>query len=235
MAVEQPLDSSIVDDTEFGKWKLESYIKEGIFLAPKLYAELHPEEAPTLKAKGVPKAFRDEQGFPWYRETLAGLIAGEKKFKFYSGGNRRMKIISAMKQEKDLDREVPDKKVFNFSSRQKRDVNWAKNISRPWDAKVFYDELQEYEEAKNAQAQRSEYKEIWLREHNGAPSLWWAVKKLGGVKKSSRYSVPRWMYRNKGITLDEMLDELKLWGFYFDTADDLSIALNEWQKHSCKL
>ena len=235
MAVEKALDDSIVDDTEFGKWKLESYIEEGIFLAPKLYAELHPEDKPTLKAKGVPKAFRDEQGFGWYLDTLNGLIDGEKRFRFYSGGKRRMKIISAMKQEKDLDREVPDEKVFNFSSRQKRDVNWAKNISRPWDAKVFYDEIQEYEEAKNAQGKRSEYKEVWMREHNGAPSLWWAVKKLGGVKKSSRYSVPRWMYRNKGITLDIMLDDLKSWGFYFETADDLAIALNDWQKHSYEL
>ena len=235
MVVEKPLETEYVHDSEFGKWKLEAYIKEGIFLAPKLYAELHPDESPTLKAKGVPKNAREAKGFSWYQDALESLKAGQTKLTFYTGGKRRMKIISAMKRGDDLDSQMPDEKTFYFSRRQKRNVDWIGNQSWPWDAKIFYDEMAEHQENQERAAVRSEYRKVWMAEHNGAPSLWWAVKKLGGVKKSVRYRVPRWMYRCEGKYLDEMLDDLKEWNFIFEDSNELCDALNDWKNHSIEL
>ena len=235
IVVENPLEEIYTHDSDFGKWKMEAHIKEGIFLAPKLYAETHANDSITLKAKGVPKERREEEGFRWYRQALESLKRGQTKLEFYSGGKRRMKIISAMKRGEDLDRQVDDEKTFNFSRRQKRNVDWMGNRSKPWDAKVFYDEMREQEEAAERLVNRSIYRDAWMREHHGAPSLWWAVKQLGGVKKSSRYSVPKWMHRSTGKNLDELVLGVREWNFIFEDANQLLLALKDWKKYSIEL
>lgn len=49
-----------------------------------------------------------------------------------------------------------------------------------------------------------------------------AILELGGVKVPSDYEyLPHWCKRKKGMPIDQMVDELHPWGYWFEDANDL--------------
>ena len=54
--VNAPLDSTLISNTELGKFKLEHICSKGIFLAPKVYGLLTTEGNEIIKIKGLNKA-----------------------------------------------------------------------------------------------------------------------------------------------------------------------------------
>ena len=131
------IDSIYRDQKEYGKWALERKISEGIFILPKLYAELEENGNEVLKSKGIVKEhmksviFRDYEKF--YEYMVKGqtyTVYDENSEKQYFG---RRKIITALIQEKDLDEKVLLKKRYLFSRMylHKRIFDFEKNSSRP--------------------------------------------------------------------------------------------------------
>ena len=53
MVVNKPLPDWMVSKTELGKFKLEHFIKEGVFLAPKVYALKTSDGEEIIKVKGL--------------------------------------------------------------------------------------------------------------------------------------------------------------------------------------
>ena len=119
-------------------------------------------------------------------------------------------------------------------------MDWEKNKSKPWDYAIFREEEYSRIELMEQISEKKSERDQWISEHNGAPSLWWAVKHYyGGVKKTARVDypdIPGWMIRKNGRNLDEMVGEysgLKKWGFYFDTTDELYQAIIHWRNYQC--
>ena len=240
LVVRNKIADEFVHEKEFGKWKLEGEIREGIYLEPKLYAEKLYEGDELVKGKGIPRRVLDSLNFGTYENMLTGVIAGEKKIKVFEGELRRRKIISGWKTGSDLDSPVTDKKTIDFSRRQKRNVDWQKNKTKPWDYALFREEEYARIELMEQISEKKSERDQWMYEHNGAPSLWWAIKHYyGGIKKTARVDyphVPGWMIRRNGRNLDEMVGDysaLKNWGFFFDTADELYQAIIHWKNYQC--
>ena len=53
LIIDQPLPESMVSDTMLGKFKLEHVIKEGVFLAPKVYGLKLQDGSEIIKVKGL--------------------------------------------------------------------------------------------------------------------------------------------------------------------------------------
>lgn len=240
MVVKYPIDEAFVDDGEFGKWKEENVIAHAIFLEPKLYAEkpFFEDMPETIKGKGIPRHVLDGMDFTFYADALQRIKDGAEEIKIFEGELRRRKIISSWKNGKDTDAPMVDGKIINFRLRQKRDIDWAKNDSKPWDYELFEQEMMAKQEKEEERIFKNERRDAWLAAHNGAPSLWWAIRRIGGIKSSEKQyhpEIPLFMLRKNGWTLDifPTHSELMMYGFYFETMEQFIDAVKNWKKYVC--
>lgn len=246
LVLEYPMEEEYIHESEFGKWEEENQLAHGIFLEPKLYAEkpyyvFDPEVEPpkeTIKGKGIPRNVLDTMDFSFYEKALEKIRNGAEEIKIFEGELRRRKIISSWKASKDLDEAVVDSKNINFRLRQKRDMDWVGNDSKPWDYKLFLEEQISKERKLLEMSQKHEERDSWISAHNGAPSLAWVIKKMGGIKSSSRQmweDIPAFLTRKNGIGLDEFAghSELSEFGFYFSDTAEFYEAVKNWRKYSC--
>ena len=123
---------------EYGKWKLEREVAQGIYVLPKLYAEIDRAGDHILKSKGIVKAYQATVSYTDYLEYYKSMVAGKDQVLYgYGQGEkffRRRNLITAIKHARDPDEKVLLQKCFLFSHiRQKRVFNYDNNTSEPLD------------------------------------------------------------------------------------------------------
>jgi len=131
------LPEKICDEIEYGKWKLERKVKEGLYLLPKLYAEIGEDGNELLKSKGIIKNYVHTLSYKDYKNYFERMK--EKKdtilyddttqLKYYG----RRKVLQADKFNKNFDEKLLLKKRFLFSNQNmhKRIFDFENNTSRP--------------------------------------------------------------------------------------------------------
>ena len=131
IVLDVPLPDNFVDNFEIGKFKLESRPTRGIFLKPKVYAELFDDEA-HVKFKGVSRETQSTMDMTDYEMLLKELTNLDKDFVVVE--KNRLTFRSIMyTQKKELDPntfEVRDKK-FNLKTVEKRKMNYKENYTEP--------------------------------------------------------------------------------------------------------
>jgi hypothetical protein len=221
MVMDGQLPDDMVDNNEYGKWKLEGVIKEGIFIQPKLYYERYENGEETFKAKGVPKKIVEDFTKETYTKILTAIRAGAESITIYEGLPARQKFGTALVQNKDFDLQLILKKKLNLSAGQKRIMDYENNISLPH-------RINDLEVEDNPDAFNN-----WLMEEYPEGSILWEQVKRDGylkcVTKNERYyeeykglpkKVKMKYFRKEGTPLDvwahdhdrnacELLEELK--------------------------
>jgi len=130
-----PLPADIVHDKEYGKWKLERKVKHGLFILPKLYAEVSDDGEEILKSKGIVKQFMKKTAFADYVSYYHSMVKGldVSLYKNQDGYTRRRKVISALLDDGDFERKILLAKSLLFSNKalHKRTFDFASNTSTP--------------------------------------------------------------------------------------------------------
>jgi hypothetical protein len=144
-----PLPKNYVHEAIYGKWKLESVNEKGIFITPKVYCEIIDKKATeklsgslpkkdlVVKMKGVPKEFRKDYDYQKYEEILNKMQAATERQDnkalypiFQSVG--RIKFITAIKNNQDINRKVPISKGIKLNPKSpKRIMDYLNNNSKP--------------------------------------------------------------------------------------------------------
>lgn len=142
IATDVKLDSSIVDANEFGKYKLETYVDDAIFLQPKFYAETgHDEnekEVNTVKGKGIPRSVMTLYTFKTYQEFLKDFCNKNKlSISVFENLANRQKFLASLKQNDDLDKIVLLRKTISLTIRQKRKIDYIANTTTAWQVKNY--------------------------------------------------------------------------------------------------
>ncbi len=131
LVIDYELPAEMVDDSEYGKWKMEGEIQQGIFLQPKLYAELRTDGKEILKSKGLIQEYRKQTSFKTYLNILQAILEGKNEIILYEDIPARRKFISSLKLGKDVDEKVFLRKKLNLSAKQKREMDFWANNSKP--------------------------------------------------------------------------------------------------------
>jgi hypothetical protein len=129
----QRMDAETVGPTEYGLWKLEREVGRGLYVSPKLYAEVDPEGCETLKGKGLLRSYRDSLSFSSYDSIMARLVCGESIIELYSGIPNRRRFLRAILANGDVDEPRYESKSIHASTWQKRLINWESGETKPWD------------------------------------------------------------------------------------------------------
>ncbi|MBT9145231.1 MAG: hypothetical protein DDT42_01101 [candidate division WS2 bacterium] len=121
----------MVDDIEYGKWKLEAEIEKAVFIQPKLYAELLKNGSEVLKSKGLIKEERKKLNFGSYIEIMGKVKKGVDRIEIYRDIPSRQKFMTSLKNKEDTEKIVYLKKSLNLLSSQKRTMDYINNTSKP--------------------------------------------------------------------------------------------------------
>lgn len=156
IACQSPMLDEMIDDKEYGKWKLESEIIEGIFLQPKTYWEKHAEliedekgqliHKETKKFKGIPSRKMDNVNEETYRTIFGKLQDIQKRvangetiskdeayFPLYTEPEKkRFKFAMNLKNGKtNFDEHYEITKGIVLTNMQKREMDYINNTSKP--------------------------------------------------------------------------------------------------------
>lgn len=137
-----PFPDEIIDPTKLGAWDLEGEPLEAIFLKPKVYAELTPEDQEnTIKFKGIRRARIEELTYQDYKDMLDHCKNKDKNSLLIDKDIPQMFSISNMlKQEKDLSYyELRDKRM-NLNTPDKRIMDYENNTSEAY----FFETLEDF-------------------------------------------------------------------------------------------
>ncbi len=131
-----PLPDDEVHVKDYGKWKLEKELRKAIFVLPKLYAELGIDGEEILKSKGLVREYRTSVRYADYEQFFDSMIKNVNLPLYgYSTGltyYQRHKLMTAIKQGKDIDEQVRVQKALLFSMiRYKRVYDYNTNTSAP--------------------------------------------------------------------------------------------------------
>lgn len=136
--------ASEVDDKEYGKWKLEGEIIEGIFLQPKLYAERYKDGSVTIRGKGIPRDILNRLEYDTYKEWLDVIKEGkQERIEIFRDYESRKKFITMLKKNEDFDTMQLLHKSINILAAQKRIMDYDNNTSYPHDIDAYERELAE--------------------------------------------------------------------------------------------
>ena len=122
----------MVSKTRLGAWDLENVIDSGIFLQPKVYTyEIAGKD--KIKFKGITKTRQKELDKDFYLEILKKLQNGEKEKVIVELGRQSLPTL-AVAQKKHIDPNVLNvmDKGINVGAKQKRDIDYKNNVSKPW-------------------------------------------------------------------------------------------------------
>jgi hypothetical protein len=226
MATSSTLADELVDNAEYGKWKLEAEIKQAIFLQPKLYYEqehafkkdketgkyildengnkIHKE---TIKAKGIPKDVFSEFSKETYVTILNKIKNGEDRIEIFKGKKVRQKFATMLKNGQDLDTPQYIQKGINLRAKQKREMDYINNTSTPRQIPDMYGP--EYERRMQLEAERE-----WLKELEKTDLIKDKINEIGFIlipgKNDLFYSeyknlipsIKRRYFRNTGMAID---------------------------------
>ena len=129
----QRMDAETVGPTEYGLWKLEREVGRGLYVSPKLYAEVDPEGCEILKGKGLLRSYRDSLSFSSYESIMARLVCGESIIELYSGIPNRRRFLRAILANGDVDEPRFESKSIHADTWQKRQIDWESGETKAWD------------------------------------------------------------------------------------------------------
>lgn len=136
-----PMPDEIVHSTKIGYWDLEGVLSDGIFLFPKVYAEVKQDSAVNIKFKGVSKSTQHGMKYGLYEQLLSDLQNGSTEKVTVEKGKEMLRSVSyAQKTGRDPNiLEIRDKKI-NLGNIQKRNMDYRNNSSEPW----YFETLEEF-------------------------------------------------------------------------------------------
>jgi hypothetical protein len=204
----------LIDDNEYGKWKLENTLKYGIFLQPKLYFEKSNDGKDTIKAKGIPGDIKKQFTESTYQIILDKIKKGEERIMFFGTEDSlfdkevvtRGKFISNLMNGKDFDQEIKIRKGMNLRAKQKRKMDYVNNSSKPH---IINDYGKIHDEEVKHEAQIA-----WELEVSKIDPIAEKIKEIGFIKipdKNDFYfseyklistSIKKKYFRKKGLPLD---------------------------------
>jgi hypothetical protein len=213
------MESQYVHNTEYGKFKLEEVIEEGLFLQPKFYAERNGyytdeetgelKEKQTIRAKGVPKSVMKNFDFSSYENWLNIIKEGKQDFiEIYDNVLNRRKFLSALKNDDDFDKPVILRKCINLTLEQKRDIDYVNNVSK---AHVRNDFGENADPDKKPMFEK--YKKLLFEYDDNSDIIFEGVRSVGFIKhikqgenfyehyKKLSFKARRRYFRNKGIDI----------------------------------
>jgi hypothetical protein len=129
----QRMDAKTVGPTEYGLWKLEREVGRGLYVSPKLYAEVDLEGCEILKGKGLLRSYRDSLSFSSYESIMARLVCGESIIELYSGIPNRRRFLRAILANGDVDEPRYESKSIHADTWQKRQIDWETGETKAWD------------------------------------------------------------------------------------------------------
>ena len=131
LVTSKPMEKSCVDAQIYGRWKLERNVGHGLYVSPKLYAEVEGDSL-TLKGKGLISEYRDSLCFESYQSIITRLEDGESVISLYSDVPGRRKFLRAILAGKDPDEPRMESKSIRAGTWQKRNVDWRTGSTSPW-------------------------------------------------------------------------------------------------------
>lgn len=197
-----------VHDKEYGKWKLEGEVIEGIFLQPKLYAERYKDGEVTIRGKGIPRDILNKLSYDDYKEWLEVIKDGkQERIEIFKDYEARKKFVTMLKKNEDFDTMQLLHKSINILAAQKRIMDYDNNTSHPHDIDQYEKELaDEYE------------RQIWM-EFDDVDRIKEAVDEHGFIripkqgerfhheyKQMSRSVRMKYFRRNASLDLDTFAD-----------------------------
>jgi hypothetical protein len=141
---QNPLPSEMVGNKQ-GQLKLENRIRQGVYIQPKFYAEITEDNKEVLKSKGLTGTWRREASYKSYEEIYNKVrnkeyVLDEKKkpiIPLYQNQEIRRKMLSALKQGKDVDEPMIVRKGIRPQAKPNRIPLYDDNITRPNQQKFF--------------------------------------------------------------------------------------------------
>lgn len=132
-----PLPDEIVHPTKRGYWDLEGTPIKGIFLRPKVYTELKPnkkgELVLTKKFKGISRDTVASWDYQKYEDILTELKnPTTDTIKLECDKLVLPSIMVMLKNGRDLSETDYRTKKMNLLNREKREINYNENYTKPW-------------------------------------------------------------------------------------------------------
>ncbi len=127
----RPMKPFCVDPKLYGRWKLEREVGQGLYVSPKLYAEVEGEHI-VLKGKGLVREYRETLCFDSYQSIMNRLEDGETLIELYKGIPNRRRFLRAILAGKDPDEPRYESKSIHADNWQKRCIDWREGTTRPW-------------------------------------------------------------------------------------------------------
>lgn len=127
-----PLPPDMVDPDRLGAWDLENTIESGIFLQPKVYME-RKDGKESVKFKGITRTRQKELDGAYYENLLRLMQEGRTEKVIVEVGRASLPSLAvAQKRGEDPNRLKVIDKGMNLQAKQKRDIDYNRNTSRPW-------------------------------------------------------------------------------------------------------
>ena len=129
---EKPMPPDMVDKYQIGKWDLEKELYSGIFLQPKVYYE-ETTESETIKFKGVTKKAQEDLERKDYEKIYQKLCEESKdRYLLEENVSSLPSLHVAQKNNRDWNSLNIRDKYLNLGNKQKRNIDYNRNISEPW-------------------------------------------------------------------------------------------------------
>lgn len=136
IVTDQPLPPEIVHPTRRGYWDCEGKPLKGIFLRPKVYTEWKERDGKvilTKKFKGISRGTVDTWEWETYEQILKELKDGTKEEILLETDKLMLpSIMVLLKNDKDLSDYQYRSKKMNLLNREKREINYKENYTKPW-------------------------------------------------------------------------------------------------------
>lgn len=136
MATTGTLPDDMVDDKEYGKWKLEHDLDRALFLQPKLYYERSIDGHEIKKGKGIPKDILNSWTEQTYEDILQAKKNGDDEFHLYDQLPQLPKFGSLLKNDLPMESIRMIRKSLNLLAEEKRVMDYMNNDSY---AHTYYD------------------------------------------------------------------------------------------------
>ncbi|MBT9146189.1 MAG: hypothetical protein DDT42_02071 [candidate division WS2 bacterium] len=125
------LAESMIDNQEYGKWKLEGEVSEAVFIQPKMYAEKLKSGKEVLKSKGLIRQEVEKLSYKSYMNIMEKIKTGAVRIEMYSGVESRQKFITSIIKGEDVDTAIYLRKSLNLRQSEKREIDYLNNTSKP--------------------------------------------------------------------------------------------------------
>ena len=126
-----PFPEHLIDDNEFGKWKEEDKVKEGIFIASKNYAYINKKDELKKRAKGTPKKYIKRWDYAFYQNLYNEKKKMEKEYIPLMTLTQFQKSKVSLKKEQKMDTFKIIEKGIHLQGQQKREYDLEANTSKP--------------------------------------------------------------------------------------------------------